>query len=32
MAGKEVRCHAFLTKEQLPFELIDTLVRVSNPH
>jgi CheY-like chemotaxis protein len=31
-AGKEVRCHAFVAKERLPFELIDTLVRVSEPH
>jgi len=31
-AGKEVRCHAFVAKERLPFELIDTLTRVSERH
>jgi len=28
MAGEAVRCHAFVAKERLPFELMDTLVRV----
>jgi len=33
MAGKEVRCHAFVEKERLPYELVDTLVRVViKPH
>jgi sigma-B regulation protein RsbU (phosphoserine phosphatase) len=33
IAGKEVHCHAFIAKDRLPFELMDTLVRVvSKPH
>jgi CheY-like chemotaxis protein len=28
LAGKEVRCHAFVPKERLPLELVDTLVRL----
>jgi hypothetical protein len=32
MAAKEVRCHVFVAKERLPFDLIGTLVRVSKLH
>ena len=33
LASKEVRCHAFLAKERLACELIDTLIRVDRrPH
>jgi CheY-like chemotaxis protein len=28
LAGKEVRCHAFIPKERMPLELMDTLVRL----
>ena len=28
LAGKAIRCHAFVPKDRLPLELIDTLVRL----